>query len=204
MFKNFFSRLVSGYLETPAPQAAHAKPFGESIKSFDQIAQEMSGARPRPEKKAPARIHYAHPREKNDIPTELKFATYRDGVCYTKVAYAVFHGNRCVFTWADREGGSTIQNGEYIAQVIARRERRPLESLRFYDLQTAKGYGRSGMDGAGGMHFDEIILVRDDPHGIHIQSWIRTDCPEHVTELFKEYAAGSRPQDPSEAASKDF
>lgn len=206
MLKSFFSRFVSGYPDSSAPKTARADSSGESVKSFRQVMEEMSGAQSRSKKEEPPRLHYCHPRERDDIPTELKFATYREGGCYIRVAYAIFHGNRCVFTKAERIGGSTIQHGEYVAKVIARRERRPLKSLRFYDLQTKTGYGRGGGDGAGGMEFDEIILAHDAVNIRHIciKNWIRTQCPDYVLALFKEYAADSRPQPASESDSKDF
>jgi hypothetical protein len=133
-------------------------------------------------------LHLDHPRENDHIPTELKRATYREAPRRLTVDYAIFHGNRCVFSTVI--GRSSINMGEDIAQVIARREARPLNSLRFYDLQTVTGYG-TGLGGyqEGDFEFDEIILIREHGH-IYIDSWKRTSCPSYVSGLFRHLIGG--------------
>jgi hypothetical protein len=206
MLKSFFSRFAS---EQSAPRAANDDTSGaakEPDPDFIQQMKERAAAYPRPEKEPPPRVHYDHPRERDEVPAEFKFATYREGNRYTRVAYAVFHGNRCVFIRADRPGGSTSQNEEYVAKVIARRERRPLESLRFYCLEITNARRLGNAEGVGETQFEEIILACDDAHTRHVyaKGWIDTECPDYVTELFRGYVADNRPRPASESASKDF
>lgn len=213
MFRNLLSLFTRK--EVKKPHSTNSKPSPWAGVTSDEYLRGILEADrgslketnySRAKKEEPTLICHDHPRERNEIPAEIKFATYRDGVWYTRAAYAIFHGNRCVFTRADRVGGSTIQHGEYIAQVIARQEGRPLESMRYYDLQTTTGYGRGGGDGVGGLEFDQLILgwENSNPEIIHTFHWFHAVCPNEVVTVFKKYVADSKKQKIYDKALTDF
>lgn len=158
--------------------------------------------------KEPPQVHFDHPRENDYVPTELKFATYREGLGYVRVAYAIFYGNRCVMSAASKGTTSTINRSEDLAEVIVRREQRPLSSLRFYDLQTHTGYVGCYKDYfseiTGRFDFNEIVLGYTDYGSLTTKSWNSVDCPPEVISLFRQYIGESPRQTVHRAFDSEF
>ena len=123
---------------------------------------------------------------------------------FNKVVYTVI-GNCCYFSGIELEKRtSTINAAESIVLVIAHQEGVPATSLRYFDLQTHRGYEKP----SGEYEIDELNVQKYEPPedlppgakvigspgkkgGISIRGWIRTECPPEVCEMFKEYIGES-------------
>lgn len=211
-FKNFFSRFMPEQPEQSAPSAPKAEQTPEEKEALErfirraQEMQEMQEAQPVQGRKNSIPLYGDYPRERDHVPAVVRLATLRDDpVIEVLVAYAIFHGNRCVFTAARRNRISTEVCGEGIIEMIARREHRQVASMRYYELRTLTGYSR-WKGGSGRVEFDQLLLSSDSvfPNRIYIRRRCHAACPDYVLELFKEYAAGSGPQIIHEGAYRDF
>jgi len=107
------------------------------------------------------------------------------GVEYGKVAYAII-GGCCYFSGltASGQATSTINAAESIVQAIADQEGVPIEKLRFFDLQTHRGYDKP----EGEFAFDELVFD-DESLGqgkVSVSGWAERECPNGVIELFSD------------------
>jgi hypothetical protein len=147
---------------------------------------------------------YGHPREKDDMPAELKVSSYAsDDGTSIYVAYAIFHGNRCVVTLAHGASRSFVLNCPRAAEAISGSEGREIGSLRFYHLWIEGGASRAK---PGSVRFQEVVLSRDDADAkrVFVDRNVRANCPGYVAEVFKGHMKGAVPQPDSESALDDF
>lgn len=91
---------------------------------------------------------------------------------------------------------STINAAEDIILAITSQERRRVTGLRFFDLQTHRGYAKLP---PGIYELDELIVKMQKPlraeqgvlvigwRPIHVEHFIPAECPPKVLELFREY-----------------
>lgn len=138
----------------------------------------------------------------------LKIAYYPNwgyptvGPEFGTVVYVII-GNRCYFSGTKRSYGepgggvtTTINAAESILVAIAAQEGIPVMSLRFFDLQTYRGYHQP----PGTFALDELIfrrkerrqipkgvVVLDTPEEITVKEWRPTECPPEIEEIFREY-----------------
>ena len=110
--------------------------------------------------------------------------TYKGGIA--SVAYVIL-GNKCVFTACQASSeGSSVNNAEDIITAIAEQEGCDPRSLRYFDIKTRTSYGEDLMlrPNPGDFEFDEVVNWWE---GI---GWSTTVCPQHVSDLFREYIDG--------------
>jgi hypothetical protein len=100
-----------------------------------------------------------------------------------KIAYVIFDGGICVFTAVDASGPSTINCAEDVVRAIARKERKSVEELRFFDLQTHTGYNYKE---PGYVLYDELKLSFKG-RSLVVDGWKSWECPQEIREVFKEY-----------------
>jgi hypothetical protein len=106
-----------------------------------------------------------------------------------QIAYVIL-GDNCVFTACEPASlGSSINFAEAIARSVAHAEQRPVESLRWFDMQTRYSYGRcyTHRPNPGDFVFDEVVFATDGT------SWRPTVCPKHVSDMFKHYYIDGEP-----------
>jgi len=117
------------------------------------------------------------------------------------VTYKIYEPNLCVFSGEGRLG-STINFAEEIAQRIALAEGRSVESLRFFDLQTRRQYGKLSYPGPGDFEFDEVILVHAErPRAVE---WRAAACPAEVLQAFADFIDGTPRQVGALALAAEF
>ena len=126
---------------------------------------------------------------------------------YNKVVYAIL-GNCCYFSGIERQyRTSTINAAASIVQSIAEQECIPIAALRWFDLQTYRGYekrpGEYELDELaigptsnlqpteGGITEFEVeggqaILITQDTEDFRVTGWQPTQCPPEILELFRE------------------
>ncbi len=109
------------------------------------------------------------------------------------VAYKIFDKNKCVFTAEYlATQGSSMDYAAVIVVAIAEQEKRALESLRFFDLQTRKSYVGRMKPNPGDFEFDEVIpkQVSRASTRISVELWLLAKCPDRVINAFKEFFDG--------------
>lgn len=150
---------------------------------------------------------------------------------FNRVVYVII-GDCCYFSGIERRlRTSTVNAAESIVKAISEQEEVAIERLRWFDLQTRRGYqwyapgkyelqelliGPSGdlTPQEGGIAEVEIagetaIVVTPDEEDFVVTGWRDAPCPPEVLELFREYIGEERkwPPDvvtPEEAEQRGF
>lgn len=178
---------------------------GEPLPDHREWFQKLTGNGRWPKKEEPRSARSGLPREKDYIPAELKVRSYEsDDGAGVYVAYAIFHGNRCVVTLAHGASRSFILNCPRAAEAIAGQEGREIGSLRFYHLWIERDGSRAGPDNPGSVRFVEVLLARSDAKRVFVDRNVRANCPGYVMEAFKGHVKGAVLQPDSESALDDF
>lgn len=110
--------------------------------------------------------------------------TYKGSAESSKVVY-VISGFCCYFSGIDHNGVGTINAAEEVVTAIAQQEDVPMGVLRFFDLQTHRGYPQSKE--SGDYVFEELKIERADGGGFRCTGWVPATCPPHVLPLFLEF-----------------
>lgn len=114
-----------------------------------------------------------------------RIAYFKSGKNQSFVDYEIFDGYKCVFSGVSGNGKSTINAAEGIIKAIAETEKVP---LKFYDLQTHKGYDYFK---PGEYSFDLLIITnQNDPEVVR---WVPERLFREALEVFKEHI-GSNPR----------
>lgn len=110
----------------------------------------------------------------NDLPEN-------DGI----LDYVIFPDNRCVFSGITKGGSGTINAAENVLAVISAREHIPLAQLRFFDLQTCRGYSSFGVEQ---FSFVPLVFTVDQGENIRNVGWDANQTPEpEILDLFREH-----------------
>lgn len=127
-----------------------------------------------------------------DSPQKLRM-----GLQLKKIPYPTFDGkpafvvyaisdNQCIFSGITWPATSTINAAEGVVEAIAKNERRKVHSLRFFDLQTQRGYPGKEV---GEFEFDELTLKLQGDRIADV-SWNPRECPPEIQGLFIPYIQG--------------
>lgn len=105
----------------------------------------------------------------------------------SRVAYHM-SGLNCYFTATEKMTTSTINGAEYVIQAIADNERKRPSALRFFDIQTHKGYfKRPGVYAVDELEFK---VKWDNSVGKIfpiVSAWKKTSLPTEIIEVFKKF-----------------
>lgn len=131
---------------------------------------------------------------------------------FHKAVYVIISGC-CYFSGTER-GTSTINAAESVIADIARREGKPIVALRWFDLQTYRGYRKcpgecklselsigptADLEPTKGgvsrfeIEGEQVMVVTQDEEDFRVTGWQKVEpCPPEVLELFKKYIGEPR------------
>ena len=110
----------------------------------------------------------------------MRQATYKNlNNTPNSVDYIIFYNCVCVFSGTKNDGTSTVNAAERVVKAISDIEKKP---LKFYDLQTQKGYGYY----SPGEYSFSLLNIKDQDNP-KVLSWRPQQISLQILEAFKEH-----------------